>query len=82
MIDKLMCAPVYLLLSFIFQGRAASEIDTGDELLASELMFNGTFGALDKHQLAAVVSCLVPVENTNVRAAYSPLFLNLERRKE
>lgn len=48
------------------QGRAASEIDTADELVASELMFNGTFGKLDKHQLAALVSCLVPVENSNV----------------
>jgi ATP-dependent RNA helicase DOB1 len=44
------------------KGRAASEVDTGDELLASELMFNGTFGSLNKHQLAALVSCLVPVE--------------------
>jgi ATP-dependent RNA helicase DOB1 len=47
------------------KGRAASAIDTADELLTSELMFDGTFGSLDKHQLAALVSCLVPVENTN-----------------
>jgi len=47
------------------KGRAASAIDTADELLTSEFMFDGTFGSLDKHQLAALVSCLVPVENTN-----------------
>jgi ATP-dependent RNA helicase DOB1 len=47
------------------KGKAASAIDTADELLTSELMFDGTFGSLDKHQLAALVSCLVPVENTN-----------------
>jgi ATP-dependent RNA helicase DOB1 len=47
------------------KGRAASAIDTADELLTSELMFDGTFSSLDKHQLAALVSCLVPVENTN-----------------
>lgn len=48
------------------KGKAACEVDTGDELMASEMMFNGTFGSLDKHQLAALVSCLVPVENSNV----------------
>ena len=50
------------------QGRAACEIDTADELLATELMFNGTFNSLDKHQLVALVSTLVPVEKSNVRA--------------
>lgn len=46
------------------QGRAACEIDTADELLATELMFNDAFRGLDPHQLAALVSCLVPVERT------------------
>lgn len=46
------------------QGRAASQIDTGDELLIAELMFDGTFGALDRHELASLLSCLVPVENS------------------
>lgn len=49
------------------KGRAACEISTGDELLTTELMFNGVFNSLDVHQLVAVVSCLVPVEKSNVR---------------
>ena len=31
---------------------------------AAELMFNGTFARLDKHQLVALVSCLVQVESS------------------
>jgi ATP-dependent RNA helicase DOB1 len=46
------------------KGRAASQIDTGDELLVAELMFDGTFGALDEHELASLLSCMVPVENS------------------
>ena len=48
------------------KGRAACEISTGDELLTTELMFNGVFNSLDKHQLVALISCLVPVEKSNV----------------
>lgn len=47
------------------KGRAACEVDTADELLTAEMMFNGTFGALDKHQLAALVSCLIQSESTD-----------------
>ncbi|KAI7838418.1 hypothetical protein COHA_007790 [Chlorella ohadii] len=47
------------------KGRAACEIDTADELLTTEMMFDGTFGSLDKHQLVALVSCLVPVDRSN-----------------
>eukprot|EP00889_Picochlorum_renovo_P007896 jgi/Picre1/34926/NNA_002392.t1 len=46
------------------KGRAASQIDTGDELLITELMFDGTFGSLDEHELASLLSCMVPVENS------------------
>lgn len=46
------------------KGRAACEIDTADELLTTEMMFNGTFNGLDKHQLVALVSCLVPGEKS------------------
>ncbi len=46
------------------KGRAAGQIDTGDELLVAELMFDGTFGALDEHELASLLSCMVPVENS------------------
>lgn len=46
------------------KGRAACEIDSADELLTTELMFDGTFNKLDKHQLVSLVSCLVPVEKS------------------
>ncbi|CAO2816579.1 unnamed protein product [Amaranthus hypochondriacus] len=47
------------------KGRAASLIDTGDELLVTELMFNGTFNDVDHHQLAALASCFIPVDKSN-----------------
>jgi len=43
------------------KGRAACEIDTADELLTTELMFNGVFSTLDKHQLVSLASCLIPL---------------------
>lgn len=47
------------------KGRAACLIDTGDELLVTELMFNGTFNDLDHHQVAALVSCFIPCDKSN-----------------
>ncbi|XP_021715893.1 DExH-box ATP-dependent RNA helicase DExH10-like [Chenopodium quinoa] len=47
------------------KGRAAALIDTGDELLVTELMFNGTFNDLDHHQVAALASCFVPCDKSN-----------------
>jgi superfamily II RNA helicase len=37
--------------------------------LLSELMFNGCFHNLDKHQLLALVSCLTPTDKTNEEVA-------------
>lgn len=37
--------------------------------LSPELMFNGVFMNLDKHKLAALVSCLVFCERTNDEVA-------------
>ncbi|XP_006662774.2 DExH-box ATP-dependent RNA helicase DExH10 [Oryza brachyantha] len=47
------------------KGRAACLIDTGDELLITELMFNGTFNDLDHHQIASLASCFVPCEKSS-----------------
>ncbi|PRQ37001.1 putative RNA helicase [Rosa chinensis] len=47
------------------KGRAACLIDTGDELLVTELMFNGTFNELDHHQVAALASCFIPGDRSN-----------------
>ncbi|KAG6428501.1 hypothetical protein SASPL_112753 [Salvia splendens] len=47
------------------KGRAACRIDTGDELLVTELMFNGTFNDLDHHQVAALASCFIPGDKSS-----------------
>eukprot|EP00898_Chlorokybus_atmophyticus_P004711 jgi/Chlat1/5240/Chrsp33S05083 len=47
------------------KGRAACEVDTTDELLITELMFDGVFNDLDAHQATALVSCLIPVDKSN-----------------
>ena len=46
------------------KGRAACWVDTADELLVTELMFNGAFQKMDHHQLVAMCSCFVPVEKS------------------
>ena len=49
------------------KGRVACEISSGDELLLTELIFNGTFTSLTPEQTAALLSCFVfdeRVENT------------------
>lgn len=41
------------------KGRVACEISSGDELLLTELIFNGTFGNLTPEQITALLSCFV-----------------------
>lgn len=41
------------------KGRVACEISTGDELLLTELIFNGVFNPLSPEQCAALLSCFV-----------------------
>lgn len=41
------------------KGRVACEISTGDELLLTELIFNGVFNPLSSEQCAALLSCFV-----------------------
>ncbi|CAK9442335.1 uncharacterized protein LODBEIA_P60780 [Lodderomyces beijingensis] len=50
------------------KGRVACEISTGDELLLTELIFNGNFNDLSSEQAAALLSCFVFQE----RAKESP----------
>ena len=50
------------------KGRAACEVDSADELLATELLFEGAFLDLDPHQTVALLACLVPVEKTSKEA--------------
>jgi hypothetical protein len=41
------------------KGRVAAEVASCDELVATEMMFNGVFSELEPDALAALVSCLV-----------------------
>lgn len=41
------------------KGRVACEISTGDELLLTEMIFNGVFNPLTPEQCAALLSCFV-----------------------
>lgn len=36
------------------------QVDTADELMSVELMFNAVWNKLDKHKLVALLSCLIP----------------------
>jgi ATP-dependent RNA helicase DOB1 len=44
------------------KGRVACEISTGDELLLTELIFNGVFNPLTPEQCAGLLSCFVFTE--------------------
>lgn len=44
------------------KGRVACEISTGDELLLTELIFNGAFNPLTPEQCAGLLSCFVFTE--------------------
>jgi ATP-dependent RNA helicase DOB1 len=41
------------------KGRVACEISTGDELLLTEMIFNGVFNELSEEQCASLLSCFV-----------------------
>ncbi|TFK37029.1 rRNA-processing arch domain-containing protein [Crucibulum laeve] len=46
------------------KGRVACEISSGDELLLTELIFNGVFNSLTPEQCAALLSCFVFTEKS------------------
>ena len=48
------------------KGRVACEISTGDELLLTELIFNGVFNPLSPEQCAGLLSCFVFTEKVGV----------------
>ncbi|KAI0713372.1 antiviral helicase [Earliella scabrosa] len=51
------------------KGRVACEISTGDELLLTELIFNGVFNTLSPEQCAGLLSCFVFTEKVSGRRA-------------
>ena len=44
------------------KGQVACCISSGDELILTEMIFNGTFNELDERQLCAVLSCFLSTE--------------------
>jgi len=46
------------------KGRVACEISSGDELLLTELIFNGVFNSLSPEQCAGLLSCFVFTEKS------------------
>jgi len=47
------------------KGRVACEVTSGDELLLTEMMFNGIFIDLDVPKTVSLLSCLVCDERSN-----------------
>ncbi|XP_023235341.1 superkiller viralicidic activity 2-like 2 [Centruroides sculpturatus] len=47
------------------KGRIACEISSADELLLTEMIFNGVFNDLNVHQATALLSCFVFQEKSN-----------------
>jgi ATP-dependent RNA helicase DOB1 len=47
------------------KGRVACEISSGDELLLTELIFNGVFNQLAPEQCAGLLSCFVFTEKVS-----------------
>lgn len=50
------------------KGRVACEISTGDELLLTEMIFNGVFNPLTPEQCAALLSCFVFNEKVSFKS--------------
>lgn len=48
-----------------FKGRVACELSSGDELLLTEMVFNGTFNDLSAPQCCALLSCFVCDERSS-----------------
>ncbi|XP_017769968.1 PREDICTED: superkiller viralicidic activity 2-like 2 [Nicrophorus vespilloides] len=47
------------------KGRVACELSSADELLLTEMIFNGIFGALTPPQICSILSCFVFDEKSN-----------------
>lgn len=52
-----------------FKGRVACELSSGDELLITEMIFNGIFNALSTGQCVALLSCFVCDEKSSEQPA-------------
>lgn len=59
------------------KGRVACEISSGDELLLTELIFDGVFNTLEPDHCAALLSCFVFDEKVRMYTLYFPFLLNI-----
>lgn len=53
------------------KGRVACELTSGDELLLTELLFNGVFNDLSIHQINALLSCFICEEKSGAPSKLS-----------
>lgn len=58
------------------KGRTACEVSTADELLVTEMMFNGVFNQLSVNEIVALLSCLINTEK--VKEGQKPPTTTLE----
>lgn len=52
-----------------FKGRVACELSSGDELLLTEMIFNGIFNTLTTGQCVSLLSCFVCDEKSSEQPA-------------
>uniref|UniRef100_A0A060T9Q5 ARAD1D20438p n=1 Tax=Blastobotrys adeninivorans TaxID=409370 RepID=A0A060T9Q5_BLAAD len=64
------------------KGRVACEISSGDELMLTELLFNGTFTDLTPEQCAALLSCFVFDEKSKEAPSLRPELKEPQRSLE
>ena len=61
------------------KGRVACEISTGDELLLTELIFNGVFNTLPPEHCAGLLSCFVFTEKVCSASPLASVWCYLRR---
>lgn len=57
------------------KGRVACEILTGDELVITEMLFNGVFNDLTIPQIISILSCVVSQEKVYMYFKYYLLYM-------
>ncbi len=63
---------IFFLLAATSQGRVACEINSGDELVATELIFGGVLGELQPEEAVALLSALVFQERSDAEPELPP----------
>jgi len=64
------------------KGRVACEISSGDELLLTEMIFNGVFNPLAPDQCAALLSCFVFSEKSEQQVKVTELVAPLQAMQD